>query len=96
MRAPGEVARYGECQERTTYAELESQYTFVPFVVETSGVWGSEAIKFTARLGELMWKNTGEPNGGAFFKERISLEIQRGSARSLLETMEAVGIGAGH
>jgi len=90
LRAPGEVAAFGEYQKSVTYAELESQYNFVPFIVETSGVWGKAAVEFTKRLSELLWRHTGDKRSGDHFKERISLEIQRGNVRSVEETMSTV------
>jgi len=70
LRGPGEVAAFGEYQKSVTYTELETQYNFVPFNVETSGVWGKAAVEFTKRLSELLWRHTGERRSGNYFRER--------------------------
>ena len=50
------------------------------------GSWGPEARKIIGEIGKKLISNTNETRAAAFLKQKISLEIQRGNAVSVLDT----------
>ena len=54
--------------------------------METMGSWGPEARKIIGEIGKKLILNTSEIRAAAFLKQKISLEIQRGNAVSVLGT----------
>jgi hypothetical protein len=60
-----------------------------PFVTETSGVWGKEALLLSKEIGDTLRVATGEKRSGAFLRQRVALEVQRGSAQMILRTLPA-------
>ena len=54
--------------------------------METMGSWGPEARKIIEEIGKKLILNTSEIRAAAFLKQKISLEIQRGNAVSVLGT----------
>ncbi|XP_018494587.1 uncharacterized protein LOC108864105 [Galendromus occidentalis] len=50
-RSARAVAAKAEQEKRTKYREFLETYTFVPFVIESTGVWGSDALKLTKEIG---------------------------------------------
>ena len=74
--APSEVA---ENKKRKKYSALSRAYIFTPIAVETLGTWGPEALDFANDVGRRLAAATGDPRSSAFFKQRISLAVQRGN-----------------
>ena len=69
------------------YASLIDQnYLFVPFSVETMGVWGTEAVIFFEKLTKIITTKSGEPRSKGFLKQRLSMAIQRGNAAAIMGT----------
>jgi hypothetical protein len=58
-------------------------YTFVPVAVETFGVFGRAAKSLFAAIGRRLAKTSCDPRGGIIFRQRISLDIQRGNAEAV-------------
>jgi len=86
-RCAGRAAEIAANKKINKYKKLQEQnYLIIPFAVETLGPWCTEAIKFTNDLGKLMFKATGEPRVKLFFKQNISLAIQRGNAASIMKS----------
>ena len=54
--------------------------------METLGSWGPEARNIVGDIGKKLISNTREIRAAAFLKQKISLEIQRGNAISVLGT----------
>jgi hypothetical protein len=83
----GAAAARAEKKKTDLYAQLPSQYQFVPFAVETLGPIGEAAQKFIRELGGRLRATTGEPRETTWLIQRISLAIQRGNAASVLATI---------
>lgn len=81
----GSLAAKAESEKRAKYSHLEKDYRFIPFVIETSGVWGKDAIQLIRELGRRIALDTGETRATAFLRQRISLAVQRGNAHMILE-----------
>jgi hypothetical protein len=86
-RKAGAAAAKAEKKKRDLYALLPHQYQFLPFVVETIGPFGDDALKFVHRPGDRLRSATGEPRETAWLIQRISLAIQWGNAASVVATI---------
>ena len=68
---------------------LTSHY-FSPFAVETSGVFGPEALSLVSDIGRLIRAETGEPKFCQFLLQGITVAVQRGNAASIRGTAHVV------
>ena len=62
VRGAGIVAAQAEQQKGAKYAHLNTSHYFVPFVLETSGMFGEAAVEFARDLRRCLHKATGELN----------------------------------
>jgi Reverse transcriptase (RNA-dependent DNA polymerase) len=85
--AAGGAASAAETKKNAKYADIMHGIKFVPFAIETSGVWGSEAAALVRELGRRTSVIKGEPRSTSFLRQRVSLAIQRGNAYSILATL---------
>ena len=60
-REPGLVAEQAEQQKKAKYADLLTTHHFVPIGIETTGVFGPEALSFFKELGRRLRARSGEP-----------------------------------
>ena len=58
--------------------------------VETSGVFGPEAMTFVKELGRRVRAETGEPRSFQFLLQGMAVAIQRGNAAAVLGTSSAI------
>ncbi len=86
-RNAGAAAAKAETRKRDLYAELPSQYQFVPFAVETLGSFGDDALKLVHDLGGRLRSVSGDGRETSWLIQRVSLAIQRGNAASVLATI---------
>ena len=89
-REAGTVAAQAEQRKRTKYTELEASHHFVPVAIETTGVFGPEALQFLRELGHRLKSESGEAQSFHFLQQRISVAIQRGNAAAVLGTMKSI------
>ena len=82
----GAAAGQAEVKKQRKYSTLQSNFLFVPVAVETSGCWGSEAMKFIRSIGMKITQSTDEPRAISFLFQQLSIAIQRGNAASVLGT----------
>ena len=75
-----------ELRKSFKYRDLSPNYLFCPLGFETLGPWGPEAKNLIGKIGKLIIKATGDPRSTSFLIQRISLELQRGNAASVLGT----------
>ena len=90
-RTVGGVAAKAERDKCAHYEALveEGGYIMKPFVTETSGVWGKEALLLSKEVGDRLRLATGEKRSVEFLRQRVALEVQRGSAQMILRTLPA-------
>ena len=69
------------------YANLDSSHHLIPVAVETSGVFGPEALSFIQDLSRHLRQVTGEPRSLEYLLQRISVTVQQGNAAAVLGTM---------
>ena len=85
-REAGLVASQAEKAKTQKYALLGTSHHFVPFAIETSGVFGPEAITFIKELGHRIRAETGEPRSLQFLMQGIAVAVQRGNAAAVRGT----------
>ena len=87
---PIHQGRPGQTESAKTlkYAELQDRFHFVPIGFETFGPWGKSATTLVADIARRIVERTGEPRSMEFLRQRLSIEIQRGNAVSVLGTTD--------
>ena len=86
-REAGAVADEAERKKKQKYSSLMTSHHFVPIAIETSGVFGSEAITFFKELGQQTKFESGDPRLFHFLIQRAAVAIQRGNAAAVLGTL---------
>jgi hypothetical protein len=87
LLGPGEVAKLGETQKDSRYESLAPRYTIIPVALESSGIWGKRALNAVKRIGSLITLRTGEKKATSYIRQRISIEVQRGNSRMIMESL---------
>ena len=85
-REAGTVASQAESKKLQKYALLGNSHHFVPITIETSGVFGPEALPFLRELGRWIKAETGEPCLLQFLLQEIAVVVQRGNMAAVLGT----------
>ena len=71
------VARRSEERKKALYRELESSHIFVPIAIETSGVFGDEAMRFLKEVGHRIRSMTQDPQSFHYLCQQISVCVQK-------------------
>jgi hypothetical protein len=87
---PGETANNAELRKMNKYLDLATSYTVQPIAFDTMGVPGRDTRAFLKDMGKRLRKATGELRSGEFLAQRISIEITRANAVSILGTFKDV------
>ena len=85
-REPGLVAEQAEQQKKAKYADLLTTHHFVPIGIETTGVFGPEALSFFKELGHCLRARSGEPLSFSHLLQQIGVTIQQGNTAAVLGT----------
>ena len=72
--------------ETSSSRALETRYFFRPVGFETYGIFGSSAASLLKDFGKRTADRTGEKRASEFLRQKISIDIQRGNAASVLAT----------
>ena len=83
----GIAAAAAEAKKTQKYADIISGVDFVPVAIETSGVWGEQAIELVMEIGRGIAASTHEPRSTSFLRQRLSVAVQRGNAYCVLGTL---------
>jgi hypothetical protein len=81
------AANKAEAKKVNKYRALRDNFLFVPLGFETIGAFGDSSLAFTAELGRRIRLNTGETRATEFLRQKISVDIQRGNAASILSSI---------
>ena len=81
------AANARETEKFAHYTDLMTCFDFRPLGFETFGPAGTEAKKVVNFIGKLLQEKTGEKRSTQFLWQRLSVEVQRGNAISVLETV---------
>ena len=77
-----------ESRKQRKYEHLEDRFIVQPVGFETLGSWGPAARSFLSDIGRRVQQATGRERSSEFLRQRISMEIQRGNAASVMGTAE--------
>ena len=83
----GSAAVAAEERKTQKYSDIISGVDFVPVAIETSGVWGQQALNLIKEIGRRIFDITHEPRSTMFLRQRISVAVQRGNAGCILGTL---------
>lgn len=86
-REAGAAAAAAEVKKSRKYSFLLDRYLFVPVAMETTGVWGKDAIGFVKEIGRRLADASGERRSTAFLIQRLSLAVQQGNAAAVMGTL---------
>jgi len=84
---PGYAANQAEVNKVAKYRDLREDYSFSPFAFETLGPPGGKTKAFIKDVCKRLKATTGSDLPGLYFKQQISLIIQRGNVASVLGTI---------
>ena len=82
----GKVANLAETRKKQLYRELEATHHFIPVAIETSGVFGDEALALFREIGLRLRSRTHEPQSFHQICQRISVCMQKFNSVSVLGT----------
>ena len=77
-----------ESRKQRKYELFEDRFIVQPVGFETLGSWVPAARSFLSDIGRRVQQATGRERSSEFLRQRISMEIQRGNAASVMGTAE--------
>ena len=84
----GAAADAAETRKQRKYEALEDRFIVQPIGFETMGSWGAGAKAFLTDVGHRVKQATGNQRAMEFLRQRVSIEIQRGNAASVMGTVD--------
>ena len=84
----GAVADSAESRKQALYSHLQSTHIIAPVAVETTGVFGTESLRFLKRLASRLCSQSGNPLAYQHLIQRLSVTIQRGNAMAVRGTLQ--------
>ena len=88
----GSAAATAESRKVAKYVDIISGDDFVSVAIETSGVWGVQALSLMQDLGRRIAAVTHEPRSTMFLRQRLSVAVQRGNANCVCWNTSALTI----
>jgi len=88
-RQAGSAAEGAELKKQQKYRDICTGVDFIPVAIETSGVWGQQAIELVTEIGRRIAEVSHEPRSTCFLRQRISVAVQRGNAVCINGTLNA-------
>jgi len=64
----------------------------VPVAIETSGAWGKQAIGLIKEIGRRIAAITYDNRATSFFRQRLSIAVQRGNATCVFGTLSTARV----
>ena len=80
----GSAAAKAEEAKRRKYTHLARRFRFEPIAIETLGVFGPSSKIIIQEIGRRISVKTGDKREAMWFKQRLSIAVQRGNAASIL------------
>lgn len=80
----GAVSNLSEEKKDKKYQSLNDRYCFTPVAIDTIGAYGDKARVLIKEVGKRIARRTGDIKATSFFRQRLSVAIQRGNAKTLL------------
>ena len=67
-------------KKQQKYEDLIAGVDFVQFAIETSGVWGEQAMELVTEIGRRIAEVNHDPRSASILRQRVSMAVQRGNA----------------
>ena len=80
----GSAAKKKENEKRAKYPEMVRRFQFEPIAIETSGVFGPTTKVIIKEIGKRISEKTGDVRESLWFKQRLSIAVQKGNSISIL------------
>lgn len=84
----GSAAATAEANKTLKYADIISGVDFTPVAIETTGVWGEQALDMITAIGQRIAHKTHDPRSTMYLRQRISIAVQRGNGYCILGTFQ--------
>ena len=81
-------AAAAEARKQRKYEALDNRFIVQPVGFETMGSCGASAKSFLTDVGNRVKWETGNPRAMEYLRQRVSIEIQRGNAATMINTVE--------
>ena len=75
----GAAATSCEAKKTTKYRGLNENYVFMPIIIDSIGAYGRQTAQLIEEIGRRLNASTGTSNASNFFKQRLSINIQKGN-----------------
>jgi len=85
-----------EAHKTAKYADMAERYDFRPFAVETLGAFGASALELVDALAGRIRAQTGELGARGRLYRRLSIAVQAGNARRIVEAHSQAAAGRFH
>jgi len=74
----GSAALKVELNKSRKYADIIAGVDLIPFAIDTSGVWGVQALELVSEMGRRLTSTTHEPvpRSTTFLRQRISVGVR--------------------
>ena len=82
------MCELAEEKKANKYVHLGQHHIFAPIAFETFGAWGKNAEQVVSAIGKKIMDKSGDPRSMEYLRQRISVELQRGNAASVLGTLK--------
>ena len=77
------MANLAEARKMAIYSNLSQTHHFVPIELETTGVFGNEAMSFLKELGHLIGEKSSDLQSFHHLCQRLSMTIQKFNAEAI-------------
>ena len=85
-----QAAAGAELKKQQKYQEICSGVDFIPVAIETTGVWGQQAMEIVSEIGHKLAEVNHDPRSVCLFlRQRIPVAVQRGNAACINGTLRA-------
>ena len=78
-----------EVKNQQKYRDVNAGVDFVLFAIETSGVWGEQAMELVTEIGRRIAEVSHDSRSISFLRQRISVAVQRRNAACVNGTLQA-------
>jgi len=85
----GSAALKAEHNKSQKYADIVAGVDFIPFAIETSVVWGVQALELVSEIGRRLTSTTHEPRSTTFLRQHILVTVMRGNVQCVLRTLQS-------
>ena len=87
-KEPGDLSSTIELKKRNKYCSLTNNFIFEPVIIDTIGAHGKSTENLLKLIGKLIIQKTKNKQSATFFKQRLSVAVQKGNNIALSFSLE--------